>query len=154
MLLKRGLVINLKQRKKILHAKNYKDKTFRQYITPVLLGLRIYRGLISNLCGVKAPFFCGHKLTYQCNLKCKMCPFWKNPIPDYSLEQEKTILRQIYNLGACGVAFEGGEPLLRQDLVDILAFSRSLPLHTSLITNGTLLKSRYGLFPNCVLSFF
>ena len=41
-----------------------------------------------------------------------------------------------------GVAFEGGEPLLRQDLVDILAFSRSLPLHTSLITNGTLLESR------------
>jgi len=40
------------------------------------------------------------------------------------------------------VAFEGGEPLLRKDLVEILAFSRSLPLHTSLITNGTLLESR------------
>ena len=37
---------------------------------------------------------------------------------------------------------KGGEPLLRQDLEEILAFSRSLPLHTSLITNGTLLKSR------------
>ena len=40
------------------------------------------------------------------------------------------------------MAFEGGEPLLRQDLTEILAFSRSLPLHTSLITNGTLLESR------------
>jgi MoaA/NifB/PqqE/SkfB family radical SAM enzyme len=71
-----------------------------------------------------------------------MCPFWKRARPDSSLEQEKAILRQIYNSGACGVAFEGGEPLLRKDLVDILAYSRSLPLHTSLITNGTLLKSR------------
>ncbi len=71
-----------------------------------------------------------------------MCPFWKRPSPDSSLEQEKAILKQIYNSGACGVAFEGGEPLLRKDLADILAFSRSLPLHTSLITNGTLLKSR------------
>lgn len=71
-----------------------------------------------------------------------MCPFWKRISPDSSLEQEKAILKQIYNSGACGVAFEGGEPLLRRDLVDILAFSRSLPLHTSLITNGTLLKSR------------
>jgi MoaA/NifB/PqqE/SkfB family radical SAM enzyme len=71
-----------------------------------------------------------------------MCPFWKRSSPDSSLEQEKAILRHIYNSGACGVAFEGGEPLLRQDLVDILAFSRSLPLHTSLITNGILLKSR------------
>jgi len=71
-----------------------------------------------------------------------MCPFWKRPTQDSSLEQEKQILRQIYNSGACGIAFEGGEPLLRKDLVQILAFSRSLPLHTSLITNGTLLESR------------
>ena len=71
-----------------------------------------------------------------------MCPFWKRSILDSSLEREKTILRQIYDSGACGIAFEGGEPLLRKDLVEILAFSHSLPLHTSLITNGTLLESR------------
>lgn len=82
------------------------------------------------------------KLTYNCNLKCKMCPFWKIIQHDSSLEQEKVILRYIYDSGAYGVALEGGEPLLRHDLVDILAFSRSLPLHTSVITNGTLLESR------------
>ena len=71
-----------------------------------------------------------------------MCPFWKRLSPDSSLKQEKAVLKHIYNSGAVGVAFEGGEPLLRKDLVDILAFSRSLPLHTSLITNGTLLESR------------
>jgi radical SAM family uncharacterized protein len=106
------------------------------------MGFRVYNGLISNLCGVKVPIFCGHKLTYNCNLRCKMCPFWQRPSPDPSLEQEKKILKQIYRSGACGVAFEGGEPLLRKDLVEILAFSRSLPLHTSLITNGTLLESK------------
>jgi MoaA/NifB/PqqE/SkfB family radical SAM enzyme len=71
-----------------------------------------------------------------------MCPFWRRSSTDSSLEKEKAILEQIYDSGACGIAFEGGEPLLRRDLVDILAFSRSLPLHTSLITNGTLLESR------------
>src|ERR1035437_8508200 len=71
-----------------------------------------------------------------------MCPFWRRTSPDPSLTQEKAVLKQIYWSGAVGVAFEGGEPLLRKDLVDILAFSRSLPLHTSLITNGTLLESR------------
>jgi MoaA/NifB/PqqE/SkfB family radical SAM enzyme len=71
-----------------------------------------------------------------------MCPFWKRPSPDPSLKQEKEVLKQIYRSGAVGVAFEGGEPLLRRDLVEILAFSRSLPLHTSLVTNGTLLESR------------
>ncbi|MGE5575317.1 MAG: PTO1314 family radical SAM protein [Ignavibacteria bacterium] len=118
------------------------EKSVRQYIEPIWLGVRIYRCFISNLLGVKAPFFVGHKLTYNCNLRCKMCPFWKRTSADSSLEQEKAILKQVYNSGACGVAFEGGEPLLRRDLGDILAFSRSLPLHTSLITNGTLLESR------------
>jgi len=106
------------------------------------MGFRVYSGLISNLLGAKVPFFCGHKLTYNCNLRCKMCPFWRRSSPDPSLAQEKAVLKQIYSSGAVGVAFEGGEPLLRHDLVDILAFSRSLPLHTSLITNGTLLESR------------
>ncbi|MGA3291415.1 MAG: PTO1314 family radical SAM protein [Candidatus Bathyarchaeia archaeon] len=118
------------------------EKNIHHYLENFLLGIRIYRGFISNLCDVKVPFFCGHKLTYNCNLRCKMCPFWKRPSQDSSLEQEKAILKQVYDSGACGIAFEGGEPLLRNDLVDILAFSRSLPLHTSLITNGTLLESK------------
>jgi radical SAM family uncharacterized protein len=106
------------------------------------LGLRLYRGVMLNFFGVKTPLFGGHKLTYNCNLKCKMCPFWKRSSPDLSLNAEKKIIRQIYDSGAGAIAFEGGEPLLRKDLPEILAFSRSMPLHTSLITNGTLLKSR------------
>ena len=106
------------------------------------LGSRICRGLLSNLLGVKMPLFSGHKLTYNCNLRCKMCPFWKRSNKDLSTEVEKVILRRIYDSGACAIAFEGGEPLLRKDLREILAFSRSLPLQTSLVTNGTLLASR------------
>jgi radical SAM family uncharacterized protein len=120
----------------------YGEKRSRRSFETLWLGSRICRGLLSNLLGVRMPLFCGHKLTYNCNLRCKMCPFWKRSTQDSSTGQEKKILRQIYDSGACSVAFEGGEPLLRKDLVEILAFSRYLPLHTSLITNGTLLESR------------
>jgi radical SAM family uncharacterized protein len=112
------------------------------YQETLWLGLRIYRGIFLNFFRRRVPLFCGHKLTYNCNLRCKMCPFWKRSSKDSSIEQEKAILRQIYDSGACAIAFEGGEPLLRNDLVEILAFSRSLPLHTSLVTNGTLVESR------------
>ena len=118
------------------------EKNTGCYQEKLWLGLRIYRGLLLNLFGRKIPLFCGHKLTYRCNLQCKMCPFWQRPSEDSSIEQEKALLRQIYASGVCGIAFEGGEPLLRKDLAEILAFSRSLPLHTSLVTNGTLLESR------------
>jgi len=106
------------------------------------IGLRLYRGLILNSFGGKAPLFGGHKLTYNCNLKCKMCPFWRRPSENLSTLKEKEILKQMYDSGVCAVGFEGGEPLLRADLPEILAYSCSLPLHTSIITNGTLLKSR------------
>jgi radical SAM family uncharacterized protein len=118
------------------------EKNTGYYLETLLLGLRLYRGLFTNSLGMRAPLFCGHKLTYNCNLRCKMCPFWKKSDTDPSLEEEKAILKQIHDSGVFGIAFEGGEPLLRNDLVDILAFSRSLALHTSLVTNGTLLRSR------------
>ena len=131
-----------KKSRKLLKKAGVRVKNARYYMETLWLGLRLYRGLTSNSLGMRAPLFCGHKVTYNCNLRCKMCPFWKRSSPDSSLKNEKAILKQIYDSGACGIAFEGGEPLLRSDLVNILAFSRSLALHTSLVTNGTLLESR------------
>lgn len=128
--------------KQILNYQTVQETGNRHYQETFRLGLRISRGLLSNVLGLRAPLFCGHKLTYKCNLRCKMCPFWKRTNKDLSIEQEKAILRRIYDSGACAIAFEGGEPLLRKDLSKILAYSRSLPLQTSLVTNGTLLESK------------
>jgi len=137
--------INTQETREITHELPYsiiEENANSHYQETFKLGLRISRGLISNLFGVRAPLFCGHKLTYNCNLKCKMCPFWKRTNKDLNTEKEKAILRQIYESGVCAIAFEGGEPLLRKDLSEILAFSRSLPLQTSLVTNGVLLESK------------
>ncbi len=128
--------------KQVFNHQTVQETGNRHYQETLKLGLRISRGLISNVLGLRAPLFCGHKLTYNCNLKCKMCPFWKRANRDLSLKQEKAILKRIYDSGACAIAFEGGEPLLRKDLSEILSFSRSLPLQTSLVTNGTLLESK------------
>jgi radical SAM family uncharacterized protein len=133
------VIVEMKQ---VSNHTKMEENENRHYQETVRLGLRISRGLLSNVLGVRAPLFCGHKLTYNCNLKCKMCPFWKRSNKDLSTENEKAILRRIYDSGACAIAFEGGEPLLRKDLSEILAYSRSLPLQTSLVTNGTLLESK------------
>ena len=133
------LIMEMKQVSNYVNVNERKDMNKQEKLR---LGLRMCRGVVSNLVGVRAPLFCGHKLTYNCNLKCKMCPFWKRSTTDLSTEKEKTILKHIYDSGVCGIAFEGGEPLLRKDLNEILDYSRSLPLQTSLITNGTLLESK------------
>jgi MoaA/NifB/PqqE/SkfB family radical SAM enzyme len=117
-------------------------KTVHPYQETLRIGLRLFHGLFLNSFGVKTPWFGGHKLTLNCNLKCKMCPFWKRPSENLSTQKEKEILKKIYNSGVFAIGFEGGEPLLREDLPEILAYSCSLPLHTNLVTNGTLLRSR------------
>jgi hypothetical protein len=34
-----------------------------------------------------------------------MCPFWKRISPNLNLEQEKRILKQVYDSGVLGIAF-------------------------------------------------
>ncbi len=43
------------------------EKNIHHYVENFWLGIRIYGGFISNLFDVKAPLFCGHKLTYNYN---------------------------------------------------------------------------------------
>ena len=124
--------------------KNYfsAHKGLDYYLELLSVGARLYKGLLLNFLGFKSPIFCGHKVTYRCNLQCVMCPFWKRKEPELTLEEEKRILVRLRRAGVCLIAFEGGEPLLREDIAQILAFSRSLGMHTSLVTNGMLLKAK------------
>jgi hypothetical protein len=48
------------------------EKNIHHYVGNFCLGMRICRGFISTLFDVKAPLFCGHKLTYNCNLQCNV----------------------------------------------------------------------------------
>jgi len=127
-----------------INEMNYftKNKPPGYYLHYLKLALRLYRGFFLNTLGLKYPYISGHKLTYNCNLRCKMCPFWKRSYKDTSLENEKRIIKALYNAGVCLIAFEGGEPLLREDLSEILEYSKGQGLSTSIITNGVLLERK------------
>ena len=47
------------------------EKNARYYVETWRLGLRLCRGLFSNSLGLRIPLFCGHKLTYNCTLRCE-----------------------------------------------------------------------------------
>ncbi|MGV8678093.1 radical SAM protein, partial [Pseudomonas aeruginosa] len=44
--------------------------------------------------------------------------------------------RQARELGAAQLGFSGGEPLVRQDLAELIAAARELGFYTNLITSG------------------
>ncbi|AWR93389.1 PTO1314 family radical SAM protein [Acidianus brierleyi] len=98
-----------------------------------------YRLLKSNK---KLPLIAGHKLLYSCNLRCKMCPFWRRKDEKLlDLNDEIKMMKKLADAGVIFMGFEGGEPLLRRDLPEILKESHDR-FHTSLVTNGILLKNK------------
>jgi radical SAM protein with 4Fe4S-binding SPASM domain len=52
------------------------------------------------------------------------------------------IVDQIYDFGASWFGISGGEPLLRNDIFDIIAHARSIGLNVSLITNGFFVEGK------------
>ncbi|HEV3027143.1 MAG TPA: radical SAM protein, partial [Planctomycetota bacterium] len=84
------------------------------------------------------PFSCLLQVTNRCNMKCSFCDFWPNgvsPQEELTLDEMRSISRQLSGLGRFLVSIEGGEPFVRPDLVEIVrAFSGDhLP---ALFTNG------------------
>ncbi len=104
--------------------------------------LRSVRRALRNLGGEKAPVLAGHKLLYRCNLECKMCPFWRREDEELlTLADEVRVMEALARAGVSFLGFEGGEPLLRRDVGEILREAHAR-FHTSLVTNGWLLAGR------------
>ncbi len=88
--------------------------------------------------GQVKPFAIGWCITNRCNSKCVYCHSWKNAGPELSTDQAKEIMLLLSSRGTRVIRFTGGEPLLRDDLPELLALSKSLGIWTVVATNGIL----------------
>lgn len=92
-----------------------------------------------SLDGLGLPLWLVVELTYKCPLKCPWC---SNPVDfdhyrnELSTEQWKEVLRAGRRLGSLQLGFTGGEPMLRNDLEELVAEAESLGYYTNLITSG------------------
>jgi pyrroloquinoline quinone biosynthesis protein E len=93
-----------------------------------------------SLDGQGKPLWLTLELTYRCPLKCSWC---NNPLnfSDYaerelSTDEWKRVMREGRELGALQLGFTGGEPLLRDDLEELVAYGEALGYYTNLITSG------------------
>lgn len=85
------------------------------------------------------PLWLLAELTYRCPLQ---CPYCSNPIEiakyndELSTEDWIRVMREGRKMGATQLGFSGGEPLVRQDLEELIAEARQLGYYTNLITSG------------------
>ena len=97
-------------------------------------------GSVVRLDGECKPLWLVLELTYRCPLKCPWC---SNPV-DYACgnngelgtDEWKRVLREGRELGALQLGFTGGEPMLRDDLEELVAEAHQLGYYTNLITSG------------------
>ncbi|MDO9025421.1 pyrroloquinoline quinone biosynthesis protein PqqE [Zwartia sp.] len=88
---------------------------------------------------INPPFWLLAELTYRCPLHCVFC---YNPVNYASIESELNtqewirVMQEARALGAAQLGFSGGEPLLREDLDELVAEARQLGFYTNLITSG------------------
>lgn len=118
----------------------------------------LLRGCLGDGCGrlgvERVPFERPHNtlpvlseiaLTYRCNLSCKFCYAGcqcskKDDSTEMTTAQVKQVLDVIRNDAEVpSVSWTGGEPTLRDDIVELTAHATRIGMRVNLITNGTML---------------
>ncbi len=87
------------------------------------------------------------EVTPRCNFKCKFCfnrvsfakqgHLGKEPTTFYL----KKVINSIKRAGVSVVRFTGGEPILREDIFELIKYAKAKGLEVRLNTNGSLIKS-------------
>jgi len=82
------------------------------------------------------------EVTPRCNLRCKHCHVRAGAgiYGELSTEDAKRVVKSLAEVPEFRMlVFTGGEPLVRQDIYELLAYATSLGFNTVVATNGTLI---------------
>ncbi len=86
----------------------------------------------------KSPAIVHIEITDKCDLKCKMCDIWKRRSKELSTKQWINLAKELGDIGVTAVGITGGEPLLRNDIAEIIKALKSQNMIVHLNTNGTI----------------
>ena len=90
---------------------------------------------------LSAPVNVTWEITHRCNLSCGHClaaDTMNKCNLDMSLSQCKDFINDLSRIKVFQINFGGGEPFLREDMLEILEYCHQMGIVTCLSTNGTL----------------
>lgn len=91
----------------------------------------------------RIPVFVSWQITERCNLRCKYCDYWSGAQEDeLSTAQALAIIDELSVLKARVISFTGGEPLLRDDIRQIITYAKSKGIFSKINTNGLLVPQK------------
>lgn len=92
----------------------------------------------------KAPFSVNFKITNRCNRNCQYCNYPSNETQEMTTAQIISMINQFKKMGMRKLSINGGEPLLREDLGEIVAHTSYNNIITIITSNGDLVKKKIG----------
>ena len=91
---------------------------------------------------MQPPFMVSYSITQKCNLKCKHC--YSDSVDQAAPDELSTdeAFRLIDDLSQWGIGLliiDGGEPLCREDMLDVVKYASTRGMRTTIGSNGTLI---------------
>jgi MoaA/NifB/PqqE/SkfB family radical SAM enzyme len=80
--------------------------------------------------------------TERCDVGCKHCCYPPRGAKELSTDEAKTLILEVAKLGVKYFGFIGGEPLLRDDIVELCEFCNKVGLKPYVVTKGGRLAER------------
>lgn len=115
------------------------DQHWRKGLVCVVKGIAAF--------GVRRPFVPGAPfqvvwdVTYGCNLRCKHCyaSAGRPHEDELSTDEALGLIDNLANMGVPILAFSGGEPLTRPDILQLARRAHDRGMYVAMATNGTLI---------------
>ncbi|MFH1876335.1 MAG: radical SAM protein [Candidatus Omnitrophota bacterium] len=96
----------------------------------------------------KFPLAVGWALTYHCNRHCLYCRLWDKKNAELTRKEVLTVIDDLKKMGTMMISFTGGEPLLRDDIEEIITHAHNQNIKVKLNSNGALVKEKIEALKN------
>lgn len=81
-------------------------------------------------------------ITNRCNSSCIMCDIPKEICNELPTSSWKKMIDESFSLGASNIVFSGGEPLLREDIYELIAYTKDKNMEACITSNGLLINDK------------
>ncbi len=103
------------------------------------------QALLKSRLWTHKPFFLAHAITYACNSHCKTCTYWQmsnRKSEDMTTDEVYALLDEAYDCGMRGYYLFGGEPTVREDIGEVVAYAKHKGFLTTMNTNGSMVAAK------------
>lgn len=104
-----------------------------------------------KITGGNLPLTVIFNVTNRCNSRCKHCYlayFKRDSSNEMSTEEAKALISDLKDNGCLRISFSGGEPLLREDIGELINYVRSMGMSVTLNSNGILVPEHINILKN------